>query len=98
LAGDYSTLQPGLPPEDQLDFGALIGVVDVVGCVPAADLQTDLFREAPRQGDPFAKGPWCWLLANPRPIQPVSFQGQVALFTVPEDLVVLLGRSGSRPK
>jgi hypothetical protein len=61
-------------------------------------LNRDLFREAPGQADPFAEGPWCWLLANPRPIQPAPFKGQVALFTVPDALVVPLGRSGSREK
>jgi hypothetical protein len=65
-----------LPPA-QLDFGALVGVVEVVGCVPVAQVE----------GDPFAVGPWCWLLAGARPIRPVPFKGQVALFRVPHQLV-----------
>ena len=39
------------------------------------------------ESDPFAVGPWCWLLANPRAIRPVAFKGQVALGAV--DAVVL---------
>jgi hypothetical protein len=52
LGQDYA----GLLPPDQLDFGALVGVVEVVGCVPRADVH----------GDPFALGPWCWLLVRAR--------------------------------
>jgi hypothetical protein len=61
---------PGLPPADQLDFGALVGVVEVVDCVPVAEVE----------GDPFTVGPWCWILQNPRPIRPVPFTGRVSFF------------------
>jgi hypothetical protein len=78
LAGDYSDLLPGLPPVEELAFGALVGVVEVVDCVPVTEVE----------GDPFAVGPWCWLLRQARGIRPVPFKGQVALFDVPENLVV----------
>jgi hypothetical protein len=78
LKGDYAGLLPGLPPEDQLDFGALLGVVEVVDSVPVAEVE----------GNPFAIGPWCWLLAKARPIQPIPFKGQVSLFNVADRLVV----------
>ena len=68
---------PEAPPEDKLDFGALIGVVDLVDCVPFAKVC----------GNRWASGPWCWILANPRPIAPVQFKGFVSLFNVPSDLV-----------
>src|SRR4051794_10971425 len=77
LAGDYAELLPGLPPVEQLDFGALVGVVEVMGCVPLAEVE----------GAPFAVGPGCWLLAGARPIRPVPFKGQVAPFNVPDQLV-----------
>jgi hypothetical protein len=76
LAGDYAGLLPGLPPVEQLDFGALVGVVEVVGCVPLAEVQ----------GDPVANGPWCWLLAGARRIRPVPFKGQVGLFNVLDEV------------
>jgi hypothetical protein len=76
LGEDYAELLPGLPPEGQLDFGALVGVVEVVGCVPLAEVE----------GDPFAVGPWCWLLAGARRIRPVPFKGQISLFNVPDNL------------
>jgi hypothetical protein len=94
--GDYSELLPDMPPWEHLDFGALVGVVDVVGCVPLGDVG----------GDPFAVGPWCWLLANPRRIEPINFKGQVCPFPVPRKLVVPLRKprtpgffgNESRPK
>jgi ASCH domain-containing protein len=86
LASDYADLLPGLPPADQLDFGALVGVVEVVGCMPVAEVE----------GDPFAVGPWCWLLAGARRIRPVPFKGQVGLFDVPEAHIGVSDRS--RPK
>jgi hypothetical protein len=78
LGQDYADLLPGLPPAEQLDFGALVGVVEVVGCVALAEVE----------GDPFALGAWCWLLAQPRRIRPVPFKWQVGLFQVPDQLVV----------
>ena len=54
-------------------------MVEVVGCVPLAEVK----------GDPFAVGPWCWLLARARPIRPVPFRGQVGLFDVPNQIVKL---------
>jgi hypothetical protein len=79
--GRYADLLPDLPPWDQLDFGALIGVVDVVDCVPVAEVA----------GEPFADGPWCWILANSQPIKPVQFRGHISFFSVPVRLSEPLG-------
>ena len=78
LTGDYRALVPGLRglPTDQLPFGALVGVVELVDCVP--------FRQV--AGDPFAEGPWCWLLADPRPLPAlVPWKGRLGLFDVEID-------------
>jgi hypothetical protein len=83
LEEDFSHLLPGLPPADRLDLGVLIGVVEVVDCVPLAEAK----------GNPFAVGPWCWLLRNPRSIRPVPYRGQVSCFEVPDRLVRAPGRS-----
>jgi hypothetical protein len=61
----------------ELDYGALVGVVEVVGCVPLAEVE----------GDPFALGPWCWILRRPRRIRHVSWKGQVGFFDVPARLL-----------
>lgn len=73
MGGDYALLLPRLPDWDQLDFGALVGVVDVVDCVPIGEIA----------GDPFAVGPWCWRLANASVIKPRPWKGQVSFFDVP---------------
>jgi hypothetical protein len=75
FGADYADFLPGLPSVEQLAFGALVGVVEVVGCVLPAEIE----------GDPFAVGPWCWLLARARRIRAVAFKGQVSVFDVPED-------------
>src|SRR5262245_48946606 len=62
---------PELPPYDALVYGAILGVVDVVDCVPIASCR----------GEPFASGPWCWRLANPRPLEtPIPYRGKPGLF------------------
>jgi hypothetical protein len=78
--GDYSGLLPRLPPWGELDYGVLVGLVEVVDCVPLAAAE----------GDPFAVGPWCWILDKPRRLRPVPFAGQVSFFDVPDGLIEAL--------
>ena len=73
--GTEGDLLPTLPPYSDLVYGAIIGVVDVVDCVPVEQVA----------GDPFAEGPWCWILENPRAIEPFPCRGQQNLFSVPLD-------------
>jgi hypothetical protein len=49
------------------------------------------------EGDPFALGPWCWLLAWARRIRPVLFKGQVGLFNLPDQLVLPPRRCRTSP-
>jgi hypothetical protein len=88
LGQDFGDLLPGLPPWEGLDYGALVGVVEVVDCVPVAEVE----------GDPFAVGPWCWLLARARRVRPVPFRGQVGLFDVPDQLLVPVQRGTGRTR
>lgn len=53
--------QIGLDPKD-LPAGALLGIVEVVDI-----LDLDAYRLTPR-ATPYATGPWCWVLKNPRPL------------------------------
>ena len=62
---DWDRLPDGtpLPPVDDLAFGAVLGVVDLVDVVLADDPAVD--------GDPFVDPDptgWCWILANPQPL------------------------------
>lgn len=73
-AGDETEI-PDCPPFDSLVKGAAIGLVDVVDCVPVPQLPAAL------KHDPYAEGPWCWILENPRSFaQPVEMRGFQSLF------------------
>lgn len=79
-----SVLPDGTAVPERLAFGALIGVVDVIDCVPYAEVADD----------PFAVGPWCWLVANAQPFaRPVPWKGQQNLFRVPAK-AIRYGNSG----
>jgi hypothetical protein len=64
-----------VPAEKALVFGAVIGLVKVVNCLTPDD---------PRIRDnPFAEGPRCWILDQPRPLlQPFYMNGQQGLYEV----------------
>ncbi len=65
------------PKESAFVFGALIGQVELIDCVPVAEVESD----------PFASGPWCFVLSNPQPFEPIPWKGQVGLFRVPDEVV-----------
>ena len=68
----------GEPSEGRLVFGAFIGTVEVIDCVPV--------EQAP--AGRFTVGPWCWLLANPTPfIDPIPYRGRQSLFEVPDEFI-----------
>ena len=70
-------LNDGTPVPRDLVFRAFLGMVDVVDCIPVAEAGDD----------PFAEGPWCWILRNPRPLrETVPFRGAQLLWTVPDDV------------
>lgn len=71
-------LLPGLASLDDLPYGLIVGMVDVVDCVKVEDLPPET---------PWASGPWCWVLANPRPLKPVPFKGKLMIFTIPDELL-----------
>ncbi len=55
-------------------LGAIIGQVELLDIVPAADVA----------GEPFAEGPWCWVLGEARRFaEPVPCLGKRRLFVVP---------------
>ena len=63
-----------LPLPDEVAFGAIVGVVELLDCVPLADLPPDL------AGSRFAEGPWCWILGSARRIEPIPCLGQQQLW------------------
>lgn len=83
-------------PVSEMEFGAIIGVVDVVDCLPIADIRAGRWDEKyPWIKSHFhTEGPWCWVLANPRPLAVrVKIMGSLGLWSwnvSPERLKELL--------
>ncbi len=66
-------------PRDRLEFGALVGMVTVAGCYRLEELGGD---------DPFAEGPYCWLLEEAIAFpEPIPYKGQLMLFDVAEEVL-----------
>ena len=62
------------PRSADLHFGALVGVCQLVDCVPYSEALAD---------DLFAAGPWCWLLEDARAFpDPVPCSGRRGLWDV----------------
>jgi hypothetical protein len=56
---------------DNLVYGAVLGGVDIVDCVPVDDIHDNRF----------AVGPWCWVLGRPwRLRQPIAAKGRLSLY------------------
>jgi hypothetical protein len=71
------TYRVSYPDEAALAFGCVLGVVDLVDIGPLEKVRHD----------PWAEGPWCWLLENPRRLAaPVPLRGLVKLFESDLDL------------
>jgi hypothetical protein len=74
-----------------MPYGAIIGRVDVVGCVQKDRLgfrRTVLERYPWLQDHVHAEGPYCIILENPvRFGTPIPYRGQQGLFEVPDDVV-----------
>jgi hypothetical protein len=67
-----------LPPWEELTVGALLGIVDLIDCLPTEGVDSS----------PWVEGPLCWVLANPRPFpEPVSLRGMQGLFDVSDELI-----------
>jgi ASCH domain len=63
---------------DDLDFGCIVGVCTLTNCVPAAQVR----------GEPFAEGPWCWLLDDVQALKPAPCKGQLGIFAAPDNMIL----------
>ena len=72
--GQYGTELPGV---EELTFGAIIAVAELVDCVRVEDLPAKLRRHA------FASGPWCWVLKDVRRVEPIACKGAQLVWTTP---------------
>lgn len=81
-AYDDPRIRPMLPLVDRMTFGAIIGRVTVYDCLPLADLPAEL------RDNPFAWGPWCWLVRDPVAFaNSIPYRGRQQLFDVPDEIV-----------
>lgn len=71
---------------ERMDFGAIVGVFQLVGCVRfGATLPANL---AWIDTHPHASGPWCWIIGEVRRFVPaIPYRGGQGLFHVPDDVV-----------
>lgn len=79
----------GIVLPGSFEFGAALGLVDMVGCL----------RKAECGGDPYAFGPFCFELANPRRLaQPVPMPGKLTLWNFEAAIVAELLDVGALPE
>lgn len=72
--------------ENRLVFGALVGVVTLIGCVPVTQLPPSL------RGNVHAFGPWCWILRRPmRLLAPLPERGRQGLWNTDRVRVIDVG-------
>jgi len=79
---------------EDLAFGAIIAVADLVDCLSIRDLTRDqsLFKHDLAEHE-YATGPWCWVLDNVRRLQrPIIAPGRQSIWTVPPDLARKIAR------
>jgi len=68
-------------------LGSIVGVVNVIDCVPVSDL-CDAIDDRERHFGNFGADMFAWLLADPDPLkEPVPCVGQLGLFGLPAELV-----------
>ena len=94
-AGKSKEYMDGFDPDDEddfdplflplkgqnLPFGAIIGMVEMIDCLMLADYMA---KYGP---DPWANGHWCHVYAAPELLsQPIPYRGQLGIFNVPDQI------------
>jgi hypothetical protein len=78
----------GCPANRDLVFGAIIGIVRMVGCLTSSQIEK---RDGKVWG--CANGPWCHEYAEARALtEPIPFRGAQGLWAVPQDVLEEIGR------
>lgn len=70
-----------------LDFGAIVGVADLVDCVHLSDPRIRSAELSWILTHKHATGPWCWVIDNVRRIKPIPYRGKQGLFDIPDSVV-----------
>ena len=70
-----------LAPDEYLVFGAIVGQVQIIDCLPLEEVPLNLRTR-------FADGPFCWLLDESKTFDcPIPYTGRLGLFDVPENVL-----------
>jgi hypothetical protein len=82
---------------DRLPFGAIVGTVDVVNCLPVEKISSfvlfdpsgdDPFQWCERDLGNFGAGRFGWILRNPRRFKtPIPYRGRQSFFDVPDSIL-----------
>lgn len=70
IEGPMELFSGGLPKKDELDFGAIVGTVEVVDCVTSSD-------------SPWFAGPYGFALRKPFECKPIPAKGMLGLWEWP---------------
>ncbi len=77
-------------PIDQLQFGMIVGICDLVGCVELLDAgKPHIHKQWPwLLQHKHASGPVLWIVENAlRFVEPIPWRGEQGLFDVPDNVV-----------
>lgn len=73
-----------------MEFGALIGSCRLIDCIPS--------DVAVRRGYRYVCGPWCFVLADRKPLpRPIPYRGGQGFFDVPESLLTARPAKAEEP-
>ena len=78
------------PLPDKMDFGAIVGVVNLTNCFQVNYLRgthcDDRYKYLAHHEH--TSGPFCWVLENPRRfVEPIPYRGRQGLFDIPIEVV-----------
>lgn len=73
--------------KETLPFGALLGIVELIGCERTETLRERITTTEEGFGN-FGDGRFGWITKDPQPFdKPIPYKGQQGLFNVPNDLI-----------
>lgn len=77
LLREVKALWPEAPAADEYPMGVVLGSVLLAG----------VDRLSARGECPWSCGPWCWLLEDPQPIEPVAVRGYQGLWEIDPQVI-----------
>lgn len=72
-----------VPNRDELEFGKIVGIIEVVGCINEHDYGYG------SEDSLWFQGPYGWIVQNPRQVKPVAAKGGLSLWDYNGKLEIL---------